>query len=108
MKGVCYFYFETGTEGAYWAFLDKKQDSFYDRLHILKDGDHLTIFSKDNPKEVVWSGIISLAPHPLFTENASGFWIHADQKNIDREVWANYFFKEFPAELIPNRKHKTQ
>jgi hypothetical protein len=73
-------------------------------LHILKDGDQLTIFSSNNPSQVVWSGIISLHQHPLFSEDASGLWIHADQEGIDRETWAMYFFKEYPAELIPFRK----
>ncbi len=105
LKGVCHFFSETGTEGGYWAF----QDNAYitpegwsrEGLHILEDGDRLTIFSPDNPTQVVWRGIISLRKYPLFTEDVFGIWIHADQENIDREVWATYFFKEYPAELVP-------
>lgn len=26
-------------------------------------------------------------------------WIHADQKGIEREVWAEYFFEKYPAKL---------
>lgn len=73
----------------------------YKGLHILKSGDKLTIFSRHSPKRVVWSGIISLHQLPLFTEDAYGLWIHTDQENIARDVWATYFLKEHPAELIP-------
>jgi hypothetical protein len=76
----------------------------YEGLYILENGDHLTIFSPDNPSQVVWSGTISLKSHKLFSEHASGFWIHHDQEGIDREVWANFFFKEHTAQLIKNRK----
>ena len=76
----------------------------YEGLHILENGDSLTIYSLKNPKKIVWKGIISLQQQPLFTENASGYWIHADQKNIEREKWATYFFERYSAELIPVRK----
>lgn len=76
----------------------------YEGLHILENGDQLTIFFPDNPTQVVWSGTISLRRHSLFTENAFGLWIHADQEGIEREVWTTYFLKEFPAELTPIRK----
>lgn len=76
----------------------------YEGLHILENGDQLTIFSPDNPAQIVWFGTISLRQHPLFTEDVFGRWIHADQESIDRETWATYFLKEYPAELIPIRK----
>ena len=110
LKGVCYFHSETGTEGGYWAFMERKyydassQGWAYEGLHILKDGDQLTIFSLDDPTQVVWSGTISLRQYPLFTEDAFGFWIHADQKGIAREVWATYFLNEYLAELSPASK----
>lgn len=108
LKGVCHFYSETGTEGGLWAFQDSDymspQGWSYEGLHILENGDRLTIFSPDNPARIVWSGVISLRPHPLFTESVFGCWIHADQEGVDRETWATYFFEEYPAELIPIRK----
>ncbi len=72
----------------------------YEGIHILQNGDYLTIYHPDNKKEV-WSGIINLKQHDLFTEHASGMWIHADQIEIERDVWAEYFFKEYRARLIP-------
>jgi len=71
----------------------------YEGLHVLGDGDELTIFGKADPSMVVWSGIITLKRHDLFTEDARGMWIHADQSGIDRETWAAWFFAENPAEL---------
>jgi len=108
IEGVLFLHSETGTEGGYWAFQDlkyilSKNRWSYEGLHILEDGDNLTIYNPDNKAEVVWSGVIALKQHPLFTESASGLWIHADQAGIDRDVWAEYFFKEYPAKLIPGK-----
>ena len=72
----------------------------YEGLHVLKNGDKLKIFSQSDPQLVVWSGTISLIHYPCFTEDALGVWIHDDQQGIQRETWAEYFFKEYPAELI--------
>ncbi len=105
LRGVCYFYVESGTEGGYWAFMENKyissrKNTYYKRLHVLKDGDQLTIFSTDNPSEMLWSGIISLRQYPPFTESAYCLWIRADQEGVDRKTWATYFIEEYPAELI--------
>lgn len=90
--------------------LDEHEEDFgdawsYEGLHLLQDGDRLTIYHPASKKEV-WSGVINLQQHGLFTEQASGMWIHADQLGIPREVWAEYFFKEYPAELIPVESRK--
>ena len=111
LKGVCFFYSETGTEGGYWAFQDecfiKPAGPYpcpqfdYKGLHILKNDDLLTIYNINDPEKIVWEGIISLKLFGLFTERANGYWIHADQDGIDRETWAEWFFKEYPAKLLP-------
>ena len=84
-----------------------KEDIFdswdYRGLHVLENGDNLTIYHPENHSEI-WSGVINLKQHDLFSEHASGLWIHADQIGIDREIWAEYFFKEYSAKLIPLRK----
>ena len=72
----------------------------YEGLHILRDGDQLTIFSRDKPETVVWSGTIKLHNHPLFTEDVFGIFIRADQEGMNRETWAKWFLDEHPAELI--------
>ena len=77
----------------------------YEGMHILKTGDYLTIFSKENPEEIVWAGKIKLNEYPLFTEDAQGLWIHHDQKDVDRTIWSNWFFKGLPAKLITGERH---
>ncbi len=110
LKGVCCFHSETGTEGGDWAFQDARYiiaaDNWsYAGLHILEDGDQLTIFSKENPAEIVWAGKISLIEHDFFTQTVGPhkFWIHADQNGVDRETWGKWFLENYPAELIPSK-----
>ncbi|MEK6809705.1 MAG: hypothetical protein AABY40_03450 [Nanoarchaeota archaeon] len=111
LEGVLFFHSETGTEGGYWAFQDSQFISSdnaswsYEGLHILRNGDRLTIYHPENNNEV-WSGVIALKQYPLFTEDARGLWIHADQTGIDRETWAEYFFKSYRARLIPSTGSK--
>ena len=76
-------------------------------LHILKDGDELTIYNRENPEKQVWDGVISLQQYGLFTEHAHGWWIHADQIGIERETWARWFLREHPARLIPIERSKS-
>lgn len=71
----------------------------YAGLHILKDGDHLTIYSKENSTEVVWDGTIQIRQFELFTEHVFSMWIHADQVGVNRETWAKWFLRGYPAEL---------
>ena len=111
-EGVCHLWSETGTEGGYWALqdskfikkVDDKEKWSYDGLHVLKDGDWLTIFNKENPKLVAWAGIISLKPRTSFETNVRGWRVHSTPINCDQEKWAEYFFEEYPAELIPMDK----
>lgn len=110
LRGVCHFHSETGTEGGFWAFQDEKFISppcaefpkgqwSYKGLHILKDGDRLTIYDKNDYQKVVWRGVIKLKQYSVFTQDAFGLWIHTDQEGLDRKVWARYFFDEHPAIL---------
>lgn len=78
----------------------------YEGLHYLEDGDQLTIYHPDTKKEV-WSGVINLKQYDLFTEDASGMWIHADQIGIERDVWAEYFFEGYLAKLTSSNKQKN-
>lgn len=90
---------------------DRGNSFDYQGLHVLKNGDHLTIFDKKNPKKVIWDGVIDFAPHGLFTEHAMGMWIHASQNGIGRGTWGKWFMQEYPAKLIPApekpNKHQT-
>ena len=71
----------------------------YKGLHILRNDDHLKIYSKDKPDETVWEGKINLLEFDPFKEDVFGFWIHSDQIGEEREKWAKWFFNENPAEL---------
>lgn len=112
LRGVCFLHSETGTEGGYWAFQDKRfmtppSKKFpsgqwsYKGLHILEDGDRLTIYDKQNRRKVLWRGVIRLNQHPLFTESAFSFWIHADQVGVERDILARWFLEDYPATLVP-------
>jgi len=74
----------------------------YKGLHVLNDGDQLTIYSLEDPTKIVWSGVIRHRVHPLFTKSVFGFWIHTDQIGVSRKRWATWFFKNNPATLIKN------
>ena len=52
-------YFETGTEGVLWAVHDPTKDG-YDGLFVLKNGDLLTIFDKDDSTKILWEDNIEL------------------------------------------------
>jgi hypothetical protein len=109
LDGKIHLFNETGTEGGFWAFQDAKHikphEIFgeawsYDGLHVLKNGDKLTIFDKNDPNKVIWSGVVDLQLLGLFQETApDGQWIHADQNGVDRITWATWFLNQHPAHL---------
>ena len=84
-------------DGEHEMDIDETWD--YEGLEKLENGDMLIIYNPENLKEVVWKGKISLKQFNLFTEHASGYWIHAEQRGVDRETWAKYFFENYPAKL---------
>lgn len=127
IEGRTEFHSETGTEGGYWAVIandsihgpealvDGKcpwnsqglcpvetgqyhEHGRYEGLHLLQDGDHLVVYRSDG-ETVMWEGDIELIQHPLFSEDAHGFWIHADQAGEPRDVWSQLFFLELPCRL---------
>ncbi len=102
LRGVLFFWSETGTEGGYWALQDDCYPKSYDGLHVLEDGDYLKVFNEDG--SIRWEGVIQLKSYPAFTEHVFNCWIHADQIGTQRQAWADMFFKELKAEL----QKKTQ
>ena len=104
LDGICYSYSEQGI-GPYWAFWESKHihpppDVWdYAGLHILKDGDHLTIYDKKTGKKVIWSGFIS-----LWTDRIGR--IH--QRDVPRKKWARWFHKEYPAKFTPGLNQKRK
>ena len=65
----------------------------YAGLYVLEDGDHLTIYSKENPDKIVWSGTVKLGVNEL----------SSSQEGIDHAQWLEWFQNEHPAWLIPVR-----
>ena len=115
MKGVCFLFSETGTEGGWWAiqqdgFVDDDGDWRYEGMELLKEGDDFTVFDDDG--SVLWHGIIhrdletgriprqvfrngSLADDRTWTQQAvGGMWVHWVQKDMDPEAWGKLFIGE--------------
>lgn len=76
----------------------------YEGLHVLKDGDRLTIFAKSRPDQQLWYGVIKLNHKPLFSDDIGGLWIHATQEGFEtvkeREAWMRMFLMELPCKLV--------
>lgn len=98
---------ECKENGHAWELWEEGPSWSYEGLHVLHDGDHLTVYSPDDKKHVVWEGEIKLKQHALFTEHAGGMWIHADQEGIDRETWAQMFFDGYPCRLVTRDKKRV-
>lgn len=100
ISGVLIPFFETGTEGILWALEEHPPKGGYEGLHILKDGDYLTVFGDSG--EIIWEGTIKLEyktgyrPYPLNPKYGQqavfGCWIHGNQEGMDLEEWASMFF----------------
>lgn len=118
--GFAEFFSETGTEGGHWAAHDVRSvdasrygsssSRSYGGLHVLDDGDHITLFAPESLVEgpelgweprVLWQGIIRLKEHPLCTEHVHGLWVHADVEGADREQFGEWFLAEVPCLCVP-------
>ena len=114
MKGFCFLYSETGTEGGWWAmqedgFMDKDGiHCSYDRLRELQENDDFTVYAEDG--NVLWTGIIhqdkktNLIPRQVLNKKGkivnsrkwkqqmvSYMWVHWLQAKVDPEVWSELF-----------------
>ena len=99
MEGFLTAYAETGTEGVHWAL---EEDPFWSHqpLHVLKNGDHLTVYNDDG--SVLWDGIIDLEyktgyqRYPRNPEHGQqavfNHWVHGNQCGFRLEDWAAMFF----------------
>ena len=80
----------------------------YKGLHILETGDYLKIFAPgENSEKIYWEGKIALKTFSLFTEHASGMWIHSEQETLERGFWAIPFLHEYKGELTKNTFRDT-
>ncbi|MDZ7726117.1 MAG: hypothetical protein U5L75_00870 [Candidatus Campbellbacteria bacterium] len=101
VQGILYAHFETGTEGVLWA-LSEDNKSGYDALHLIEEGDFLTIFNQDG--QVIFSNWIVKDTETgkrargfgsdIEQQSAEGLWIHWIQKGWVPDDWAALFLSE--------------
>jgi hypothetical protein len=115
MKGVCFLFSETGTEGGWWAmqedgFADKDGSWSYEGLQILAEGDGFTVYADDGsvlfhgiiyrdtetgaiPRQILLNG--KLVNHPTWKHQAvGGMRVHWIQKGMDLKAWGELFVGE--------------
>jgi hypothetical protein len=103
IDGVLFAYWETGTEGVFWAVLgDEPVPASRENLHILTDGDELTVFDEDG--SVLWRGVIHLEYESNWIEYpghpgagwgqqaVSGYWVHGVQRGVPPETWGDWYW----------------
>ena len=115
-------YFETGTEGVYWA-IEKAPSGIVcgasrDDLYLIDENDFLEIYDPYSlyaygKHKIIWSGTINkdiescLMKRPMNPsveqQNVCGFWVHWLQKDFDNhEKWFWVFALNYPAKIIRN------
>lgn len=115
MKGVCFLYSETGTEGGWWAmqkdgFADHDGSWSYEGLRDLEEGDNFTVYADDG--SVLFHGVIhrdtktGSIPRQLIRNGqpvndekweqqvVAGMWVHWLQRGMDPESWGALFIGE--------------
>lgn len=108
VNGTLLAFFETGTEGVLWSFMETGKLG-YDALHVLEKGDRIKVFNDAARKDVVFDGAVDLEyrrryhPYPGNPKHGQqvvdGMWVHGLQRGETPERWAAMFFDEKPAEL---------
>jgi hypothetical protein len=119
MRGVCFLFSETGTEGGWGAiqedgFVTEGEDEgghwSYAGLRILEEGDDFTVYGDDD--RVLFHGIIhqdtktGAVPRRVLRKGkvvtdlsrkqqvVAGMWVHWIQKGMDPEAWGELFCGE--------------
>lgn len=99
--GSLSYYFETGTEGAYWSFDCYAFDS-YNSLRILEEGDHLVIYNFDGTilfdevllkdTESGWLPYHEKYPYGYGQQVCANVWVHWIPKGWSSCKWAELFY----------------
>jgi hypothetical protein len=112
MKGVCFLFSETGTEGGWWAMqqdgsADENGHWSYAGLQYLEEGDDFTVYAVDGSE--LWHGIIhpdtttGLIPRQILRKGklvndrtwkqqvVGGMWVHWVQAGIEPKAWGELF-----------------
>ena len=112
LKGFISWYFETGMEGSYFIFQDiehidnlsKENESWsWSGTHILKHGDKLKVFDKENPEKLLWEGSIDFKWYQNYRKgyHYSDRKLRALPKGVEEKDWVKWTTEDYPAELIP-------
>ena len=102
IKGCLDIFFETGTEGLIWILDDGRKNQGYEAIHLIEEGDHLTVFDENDKKifddKIVCdteTGKIPRPTNPQFKQqSALGYWIHWVQEGWEPDEWAGLFIRE--------------
>src|SRR6185369_12516300 len=100
IEGELFDWFETGLEGVVWTLLDDIHEA-HAGLHVIKEGDHLTIYGRD--RSMLWQGTIRCdretgriprPTNPDFKQQAAlGQWVHWIQAGFEPDRWAAFFIR---------------
>ena len=109
IRGFCEWFCETGLDPV-WGVQDIKyitkdlmgQEQWsYKGLHVLEEGDYLTIYHPADPDEILWEGLIS-ETEPLISKPGSAAALNYPKKlGVSLKKWNRFFFRNYPATLIP-------
>ncbi|MDO8516123.1 MAG: hypothetical protein Q7S28_02645 [bacterium] len=103
MDGFLEIYSDQST-GPWWAFNDARY-IVHDMVltggrHMLNEGDMLTTYDKQDPKKVLWSGMLSFdltKATPLRMTYPQGI-------GVPQRTWARWFASKSPATLVKAKK----
>ena len=112
--GVLEAFSEQGTEGIHWAIIDNDKTG-WDSLIIVEDGDYL--FVEDGNHGIEWEGNVQLQANinlePFPFNNKEQTWqrvnnctVHGLQKDVEPNVWFEWFVTNRPAVLIKGQFEK--
>lgn len=107
IKGICYIHSETGTEGGLLSVLaDIPAKGYWERLHYIKRGDYLTVYSLRRPRRVLWSGIVDSPTRYFDSFEVRGLYELPAPSGVRRKTWIEYFIKNYPASLIEAKREE--
>lgn len=112
IKGVCFLFSETGTEGGWWAVHEDGYNYpdgkwMYEGLRLLENGDEFKVYDKDG--STLWSGVIDqdsktgAIPHTVIRKGkivklrgwkqqvVGGWWVHWVQRGMAPKAWGELF-----------------
>lgn len=81
-----------------WELSNPDGSWLYEGLHVLSNGDLLTVFDKEQHEKVLWSGEILLDP-PYIGGAHLGLGVHCYQSGVFHEEWQKWFEGQHPAAI---------